>query len=337
MLNAELSDNQRRIYIDTSQVFEAFIEAFRKSQSYSGGMHWKKAKGKEYLFKSRDRFGYGQSLGPRSPETEKILADFRSAKAHAKQQLASLKKHLKEQARFCKAAMIQRVPRIVTRILLLLDQQNLLGHHVVIAGTNAIYAYEAAAGRFLDHPLTATMDMDILWDVRSGITLAGNDDMDRTGLIDILRKADRSFELMGPQSYRAVNGDGYMVDLIKPEPKQMLKKEQRRMGGTGDLMAAEIRNLHWLVSSPKFSRIVIGNDGYPARMVTPDPRAFALHKLWLSQQIDREPVKKKRDRDQAKAIAQLVVRYLPQYQFVISELRMFPKELVLEAKKELQV
>jgi hypothetical protein len=106
------------------------------------------------------------------------------------------------------------------------------------------------------------------------------------------------------------------------------------MGGVGDLMAAEIRNLHWLISSPKFSRIVIGNDGYPARMVTPDPRAFALHKLWLNRQTDREPVKKPRDREQAKAVAQLVVRYLPQYQFAISELRMFPKELVLEAKKE---
>jgi len=334
MLITELSDNQRRVYIDTSQIYEAFIDAFRKSQSYRGGMHWKKAKGKEYLFKSRDRYGYGESLGPRSSQTEKILADFRSAKTRAKEQLASLKERLKEQARFCKAAMIQRVPRIVTRILVLLDQQNLLGRHVVVAGTNAMYAYEAAAGVFLDPPLMATMDMDILWDVRSGITLAGSDGMDRTGLIDILRKADRSFELMGPQSYRAVNRDGYMVDLIKPEPRQILKEEQRRMGGAGDLMAAEIRNLDWLILSPKFSRIVIGNDGYPARMVTPDPRSFALHKLWLSRQTDREPVKKPRDREQAKAVAQLVVRYLPQYQFAISELRMFPKELVLEAKKE---
>ena len=36
-------------------------------------MHWKKSKSREYLFRSRDRFGYGKSLGPRSPETEKIL------------------------------------------------------------------------------------------------------------------------------------------------------------------------------------------------------------------------------------------------------------------------
>jgi hypothetical protein len=334
MIGVELSDNQRRIYIDTSQLYEAFILAYRKSQFYSGGMHWKKAKGKEYLFKSKDRYGYGQSLGPRSPDTEKILADFRSAKKEAKERLASLKERLKEQARFCKAAMIQRVPRVVTKILILLDQKNILGRNVIVAGTNAMYAYEAAAGVFLDHPLMATMDMDILWDIRSAITLAGKDDLDRTRLIDILRKADSSFEPMASQSYRAVNRDGYMVDLIKPEPKQIMQKEERRIGGTGDLMAAEIRNLDWLISSPKFTQTIIGNDGYPARIVTPDPRAFALHKLWLSRQTDREAVKKKRDRDQAIAIAQLLDRYLPQYRFVISELRMFPKDLVLEAKKE---
>ena len=61
-----------------------------------------------------------------------------------------------------------------------------------------------------------------------------------------------------------------------------------------------------------------------------------LHKLWLSRQTDREAVKKQRDRNQAMTIAQLLDRYLPQYQFVISELRMFPKDLVLEAQKEFQ-
>ena len=73
-----------------------------------------------------------------------------------------------------------------------------------------------------------------------------------------------------------------MVDLIKSAPKQLLRKEISRMGGPGDMEAVEIRNLQWLISSPKFSQVVIGDDGYPAPMVVPDPRTFALHKLWLS-------------------------------------------------------
>jgi len=53
-----------------------------------------------------------------------------------------------------------------------------------------------------------------------------------------------------------------------------------------------------------------------------------LHKLWLSEQSDREPVKKQRDHDQGLAVAQLIIQYLPQYQFNIPELRMFPKDVV---------
>jgi hypothetical protein len=97
-------------------------------------------------------------------------------------------------------------------------------------------------------------------------------------------------------------------------------------------VAAEIHNLQWLLSAPKFSRVVIGEDGFPATMVAPDPRAFALHKLWVRQQDDREPVKKSRDQNQALAVAQLIIRYLPQYRFRTAELRMFPADVVQIAK-----
>ncbi len=43
----------------------------------------------------------------------------------------------------------------------------------------------------------------------------------------------------------------------------------------------------------------------------PDPRAFALHKAWLSQQPTRDPLKKPRDLAQAKAVAQLVREQMP--------------------------
>jgi hypothetical protein len=107
------------------------------------------------------------------------------------------------------------------------------------------------------------------------------------------------------------------------------------MGGPGDLKAAEIRNLHWLISSPKFSQVIIGDDGYPVSMVVPDPRAFCIHKVWLSEQRDREAIKKKRDHDQSLAIALLVIKYLPQYRFETSELRMFPTDVVQKLKMKI--
>jgi len=335
MIFKEMTDNQRRVFIDTVQLHEAFVSAFKKNLSCRGGMHWKKSKGREYLFRSRDRFGYGKSLGPRSPETEKILTEFQQNKQRGKKRLSALKDRLKEQSRFCKAALIQRVPRIVSGILRLLEQKNILGRNVIVIGTNAIYAYEAFAGVFFDISTMATKDMDILWDIRPKLTLVAENDMDNDGLLGIIRKADRSFEPISPGGFRAVNHDGYMVDLIKSAPKQSFKKEIGRMGGPGDMEAVEIRNLQWLISSPKFSQVVIGDDGYPAPLVVPDPRAFALHKLWLSEQADREPVKKQRDCDQGLEVAQLIIQYLPQYHFKTSDLRMFPKDVVRRAKERI--
>jgi hypothetical protein len=327
----EINDDQRRIFIDSTQLHEAYMDAFIKSRAYRGGMHWKKAKGKEYLFRSLDRYGYGKSLGPRSKETESTFAEFHNNKKQILARLNHLKVRLKEQARFCKAARIARVSRIVTAILRLLEQHQLLGRNLQIIGTNALFAYEANAGVFLDRGLLATQDMDVLWDIRPKLRLFAIDEVDKKGFIDILKKADRSFELFSKRSFRAVNKAGYMVDLVKPEPKSVLLKKNRRIGSTNDLIAAEIKNLQWLVSAPKFSQIVIGDDGYPATMVAPDPRAFAIHKLWLSKQLDRDPIKKERDRSQALAVCKLVLQYLPELQFKPDELRMFPKAVITEA------
>ena len=329
----EYSENQRRIFIDAIQLYTAYMEAYQKSRAYRGGMHWKTVKGREYLVKTLDRYGNGKSLGPRSRDTEKTYRHFHRSKEEIKDRLKILTARMKEQARFCKAAMIQRVPKAVTRILRVLEEQKILGQNVSIVGTNIMYAYEAAAGAFLDRSILATQDMDLMWDTRPKLSLVMEKGMEPRGLISLLKKADRSFERMGKAKYRAVNKNGYMVDLIKTMPKDIRRFEKRRIGGSGDLQAAEVRNLQWLISYPKFSQIVIGEDGLPAMMIGPDPRAFALHKVWLSHQKDRDPLKKKRDRGQGLAVAHLVMECMPQFTFAETDLRMFPAHVRKEVDK----
>ena len=89
------------------------------------------------------------------------------------------------------------------------------------------------------------------------------------------------------------------------------------------------------ITAPKYRQVVIGDDGYPAAMVCPDPRCFALHKIWMGTQSDRDPVKKQRDRHQAITVAYLVHTYLPQHKFAASELRMFPKAIFDAATAEI--
>ena len=331
MILKELTNNQSKFFIDTIQIYEAYKDAFEKNRSYRGGMHWKKSKNKEYLFRSKDRYGNGKSLGPRSEKTEKILREFQKNKKQITQHFSSLKNRLKEQSRFCKAAKIQRVPRVVTTLLRLLEQQNILGRNLMVIGTNALYAYEAAAGVFFEQEIMATSDMDILWDTRPKLVLISEEKPHKIDFMDILRKADKSFKMMGEKSFRAVNKDGYMIDLLKPVPSMIFANEKKQIGGEGDLEAVEVMNLQWLLSSPKFSQIVIGDDGFPALMVVPDPRAFALHKLWLSKKEDRDPMKRRRDHRQGIAAADLVLNYLTQYKFRQSELRMFPADIVENA------
>jgi hypothetical protein len=315
-----------------TQLHAAYADAFVQKKTYSGGMHWKKSKNKEYLFRTRNRRGNGSSLGPRSPETEKVYQDFHNRKKQAADELKHIQEKLKLHARISKAAMIGRVPRLVTAILRLLEQRRLLGKNLKVIGTHALYAYEAAAGVFFESGLTATRDMDLLWDSRPRLHLVAFADLEPAGLMGLLQKADASFRMIGTNNFRSINQTGYMVDLVKAEPKSIHTKDKRQMGDGEDLAAAEIRNLQWLLSSPAFSQTVIGDDGYPATMIAPDPRAFALHKLWLSRQADREPIKKKRDEIQALAVLNLILQYLPGHPFVPEELKMFPKQVVAEAQ-----
>jgi hypothetical protein len=122
-----------------------------------------------------------------------------------------------------------------------------------------------------------------------------------------------------------------MVDLIRPLTKTELSRSPAKLGDTDeDLQAAAILGLEWLIHAPKFERIAIGADGYPLFMSCIDPRVFALHKLWLSKQPDRDPVKRRRDLEQAKAVAHVARDYLG-LDFQAKDLTALPRALVLEA------
>ena len=74
--------------------------------------------------------------------------------------------------------------------------------------------------------------------------------------------------------------------------------------------------------------IVLDETGIPLRMTVPDPRAFALHKLWVSRRADRDPAKARRDEAQARGLAAVVVDYLPGYDFADeTHLSALPKSL----------
>jgi hypothetical protein len=90
----------------------------------------------------------------------------------------------------------------------------------------------------------------------------------------------------------------------------------------------QIEGLDWLQNSPPFDAVAIDEKGEPVRIVAPDPRVWAVHKLWLSRRADRQPIKRHRDAAQAEAV---VASYLTHLPFEADQRRMLPKELVADA------
>jgi hypothetical protein len=308
----ELSEQQSRIQIDSVQLYAAYDELRRQLSEADYSLVWKRLRGKQYLFKKIDARGNGKVIGPRNGETEAIQDAFRRRKAELRSRDAALRTRLAEQARLAKALGLGRVPRVTAGVLRALNRSGLLGRNIIVVGTNALYAYEAAAGVRFDSAVMETVDIDILWEARARLSLAA--DIAGAGLIGVLRQADRSFAPARARGFRAVNRDGFMVDLLKPLPKNVLKDDSPvSIGDENDLFASETRNLAWLLSARKFRQTAIGSDGFPVPFVAPDPRLFALHKLWLAAQAEREPVKKGRDRAQAEAVVRLLAERLPQY------------------------
>lgn len=321
----DLQEAIAKQYIDASQARSAYLDAEQQAFKYRGSVFWRTVKQRDYLIKETGAIE--KSLGPRSPETETLFAEFRRRKAEAEARKRSLLDILTRQQRVNAALRVGRTPNVVIDLLEALRHAGIADHFMVI-GTNALYAYETHAGVRFAGDLTATTDVDFLWDSRKHLALVSSDpSFNDRGLIGILKKADPTFQVHEGDAYRASNSKGYMVDLIKRRPGSFFDdKEQGQVRPVlDDFWAAKLINMDWLLSSPKFKQTVVGVNGRMAEMVTVDPRAFVLFKLYLAQKEDREPLKKPRDLAQAKYTFQLIQERLPHLGF--DRIHVFPDRI----------
>ena len=237
-----LSNQQRLHQVNTEQLFENYRSALSHAAAYQYGMRWKLVRNTEYLFRDKDRRGNGKSLGPRSPETEAVLAAFTAGRAVAQERLQLITEKIQEQARLNKALRLNRVPRVVARVMRELDRAGLHDSFTVI-GTQALYAYESVAGSHFLLELLASGDVDLLYDARQKMTVV-SEKLDGEGLLGLLKKADKTFECVRENGYRAANAGQFMVDLVIA-PRGMEAYENTTLCET-DLGASEVPGGQWL-------------------------------------------------------------------------------------------
>ena len=324
----ELTNEQRRQLIDAQQLYANWREAARRFShsyegNYAGSMRWVKRAGVDYLY--RNLKNTERSLGRRSPETEAIKAEYTSQRSRWRTRLRTMDTRLRQMAPVNRALRLGRMPTEAANIVRALDEAGLLGRQIVVVGTNALFAYEARAGVQFSRELVATGDADFLWDARRRLGLAMAH-VRTEGVIGILKKVDSSFSTGQMYGYSAVNDRGYIVELICPEASSLLHQDPKVSDAAGELTPMPIEGLEWLLNTPKIEEAVVAEDGVPLQIACVDPRVFALHKLWLSRQPTRQPIKKPRDAAQAHAVAALCNSYF-QLGFDSSDLSALPSSI----------
>ena len=294
-------------------VFEAWEEAVQEAQQVRGGMYWHagppSAPDARYLVRTTPA-GAETSLGARTPENEAIYQRFMQRKQESAQRLAGLKAALDQHRRLNRALRVGRVEPLIVELLARLASTQLAAHFRVV-GTNALYAYEAAAGVRLDADALATRDIDLLWDTRKRIQFATQLARVDSSMLGVLKKVDSTFRIRKSQQYTAVNKDGFEVDIIRreragddPHPIKLSEDDE-------DFWVAQARRANVLLDAPEFTAVIVATNGTMARMSTVHPTTFVAFKRWLAGQRDRDALKRRRDDLQADVVQKLVDEYLP--------------------------
>lgn len=327
----ELSNDQRRHFIDVEQAFQAWRDAERERvHGFLGTMHWRTVGDREYLGRKHGN-KWIASLGARSTETEHTKSAYEGQRERVLRRCASLKARLKELAPINRAYRLGRMPEIAAKVIRKIDSAGLMGTNLLVAGTHCLFAYEARCGVVIGGGLTATADIDLLLDTRRSLRfLTADSGAETLGVLGLLQRVDRSFVATANQ-YSAVNDEGYYIDLIRPTAKNEIVYRRRGLTADDGLEASPVAGLEWLISAPKLEQTIIGIDGLPAFCVCVDPRVFALHKRWLSEQPQRDPKKRRRDEEQAYVAAAIAVKHLG-LKFNSKDLTSLPMELARGAK-----
>jgi hypothetical protein len=308
----ELSENQKRQYIDAETAFLEWRRVRAQAAEVRGSMFWREQAGRCYLIRSSER-GTQKSLGLQTPQTQDIFSRFMARKSETQARLASLSSVVSDHQRMNKALRVGRVPNIVVNTLAALDAVGLHDHFLVI-GTHALYAYESACGLRFTPQVMATQDIDLLFDTRKRMTFFSQIKRLDTSFIGALRQADKSFRVKADQKHTAINSTGFEIDVVRRMAREVDPHPLRMSSNEDDLWAVQIGSGEKILGAVRFSQMVVSTTGHMSMMNTMPPWTFIAVKQALAQALERETLKRSKDALQAALVKQLVAQHMPQYQ-----------------------
>ena len=310
------SPEQERALINLRQRYEVWISAERDIAALPYDLRRKKIGEYEYLYEISDRSGNGTSLGAWDDDKARQFENYRASKSAAKVRRDGAKDMLAESSRIARALRLPMLSADAGPILREADRRELLGSHLLVVGTNAMAAYALeAAGAFIGVP-DETEDFDLAW--------AAEEAEVEDRVWDLLKAVDPTFIINTERDFQARNAKAYEVELL------IAPSRVGTLGANDRPKPVPLPEQEWLLLGRRVDQVVPCRDGTPARIVAPDPRWFALHKLWLGAQAKRNPLKRRKDRAQGAAMLEAITEAMPHYPLDDIYVSSLPAELLPE-------
>lgn len=294
------SEEQARVVVNLEQAYQVWMEALRTLNDMPYNMRIKEVSGREYLYEVTDRLGSMKSKGPLDPDRQATFDAYKSEKAELKLRLSASKATLREQGSLYRALRLPLLPTEAGKVLREADRLGFLGEQAMVVGTNALAAYALEANGFIRDAPDATMDFDMA-------LTAIDADEDRPTLWKVLKEADMTYTVNAERPFQARNAKAYEIEILSAPSRsggQIARDKPRPV---------PLAEQEWLLNGRPVDRVVGVRDGEAARLVVPDPRWFALQKLWMAEKPGRNPQKKPKDRKQGIALLNAVRQAMPHY------------------------
>lgn len=309
------TDEQVRNLINIRQQYEVWRDAGRDLAAMPYNLRIKEVSGIAYLYELIDRSGNMKSLGRLDEEKRTAFDSYKAAKEATKARLEDSRVMLAERARIYRSLHLPMIDPEAGKILREADRRRLLGSHLMVVGTNAMPAYHIEAnGRIRDVP-EETLDFDLAWTAEPPADEAASVWM-------MLKAVDGTYTVNSERAFQARNAKAYEVEILAAPSRMegMFRKDQPR--------PVALPEQEWLLLGRQVDHVVIARDNSPARIVAPDPRYFALHKLWMAEKDGRNPLKRPKDEKQGMLLLDAVAQAMPHYPMNNAFVSGLPDELL---------
>lgn len=182
-----------------------------------------------------------------------------------------------EASRLARARRLPLLSSDAGPILREADRRSLLGSHLLVVGTNAIAAYMIEAAGTIPQLPDETEDFGLAW--------SADEPEDGARVWEMLRAVDPTYTINTERDFQARNAKAYEMELlVAPSRAATLDPRDRPR-------PVPLPEQEWLLLGRPVDHVVPCRNGSPARIVAPDPRWFALHKLWLVRTGQAQPAK----------------------------------------------